>query len=134
MKYLLDTNICIAAMRHKLPVVHKLSTLSPAEVGVSVITNYELHAGVEKCKDPIKERAKVELLLATVTQLMFDGTAALEAARLRALLEAKGQMIGPYDILLAGQAVANKLIFVTDNTSEFSRVPHLSLENWLATP
>ena len=35
--------------------------------------------------------------------------------------------------IFAGKLLAN-LIFVTDNTSEFSRVPHLALENWLITP
>lgn len=76
------------------------------------------------------QRAKVNLLLATVQELVFDSQAAREAGRIRALLEAQGQMIGPYDILLAGQGVAAGLTVVTANTGEFSRVPALSLENW----
>jgi tRNA(fMet)-specific endonuclease VapC len=83
----------------------------------------------EKCANPANERAKVNLLLVTVHQLMFDVRAAMEAGRLRALLEAQGQMIGPYDILLAGHALTAGLIFVTGNTGEFSRVPGLILEN-----
>jgi tRNA(fMet)-specific endonuclease VapC len=46
------------------------------------------------------------------------------------LLEAQGRMIGPYDILLAGHALAAGLTVVTANTDEFSRVPALILENW----
>lgn len=60
----------------------------------------------------------------------FDPDAARESARVRALLEAQGQPIGPYDVFLAGQALAQSLILVTDNTREFSRVPGLTLENW----
>lgn len=74
----------------------------------------------------------MELFLGTVHQLPFETEAAKEAGRVRAVLESKGQMIGPYDILLAGQALANSLILVTANAGEFSRVPGLTLENWLS--
>ena len=89
-----------------------------------------LETGVEKCSKPAQERAKVDLLLHTVQQMPFEVGPAKEAARIRALLESQGQTIGPYDILLAGQAVSCSLILVTSNTREFSRVPGLSLENW----
>ncbi len=55
--------------------------------------------------------------------------AARESARIRAILEAQGQTIGPYDILLAGHALAVGLVLVTANTTEFSRVPELELQN-----
>jgi tRNA(fMet)-specific endonuclease VapC len=61
----------------------------------------------------------------------FDPDAARESARVRALLESQGQAIGPYEVLLAGQALARSLVLVTANTREFSRVPGLTLENWL---
>jgi len=53
-----------------------------------------------------------------------------EAARVRALLEPRGSMIGPYDVLLAGHARSAGLMLVTANTGEFSRVMALSLEDW----
>ncbi len=65
---------------------------------------------------------------------VFDGQAAREAGRIRALLESQGCMIGPYDVLLAGQARSAGLTLVTANTGEFSRVPALSLENWQLPP
>jgi tRNA(fMet)-specific endonuclease VapC len=134
MRYLLDSNTCIAAMRHDPLVVQRMAAVSPGDCAISTITSYELFTGIEKCANPAKERVKVNLLLATVHQLMFDVPAAQEAGRLRALLEAQGRMIGPYDILLAGNALAAGLIFVTANTGEFSRVPGLNLENWKAPP
>jgi tRNA(fMet)-specific endonuclease VapC len=103
---------------------------APGECAISTVTGYELYTGVEKCSQPAKERAKVDLLLRTVHQMAFELGVAKEAARVRALLESQGQPIGPYDVLLAGQALADSLILVTANTREFSRVPGLTLEDW----
>lgn len=130
LRYLLDTNTCIALMRSHPKVIQRMAAVPPGDCAISAITGYELHTGVEKCSDPAKERAKVDLLLKTIQHLLFDFRSAEEAARLRAHLESQGQPIGPYDVLLAGQALSNSLILVTDNTKEFSRVPGLTLENW----
>ncbi len=117
-------------LRNHATVTKRLTAVPPADCTVSTVTSYELFTGVEKCANQAKERAKVELLLKTVDELSFDSEAAKEAARIRALLEAQGQPIGPYDFLLAGQALALSMILVTANTNEFSRVPGLVLENW----
>jgi tRNA(fMet)-specific endonuclease VapC len=109
-----------------------MTALSPDDCVVSTVTSYELYTGVEKCFDPVKERAKVDLFLRTVSQLSFDLSAAREAARIRAKLESDGQPIGPYDILLAGHALALSLTIVTGNTKEFEKVPGLLVENWQA--
>ncbi len=133
MLYLLDTNTCIAVMRHHAQVVQRMMAVSPGDCAISTITSYELFTGVEKCAQPAAELAKVNLLLATIHQLVFDLQAAKEAGKIRAILESQGRMIGPYDILLAGQALAAGLTLVTANTGEFSRVPGLVLENWQVT-
>ena len=130
MRYLLDTNTCIAVMRGDLKAVQRMAATSPGDCGISAITHYELHTGVAKCSNPVKEQAKVDLLLTTMHQLAFESTSARHAAQLRALLEAQGTPIGPYDVLLAGQALALSLILVTNNINEFSRVPGLPFENW----
>ncbi len=130
MRYLLDTNTCIAAMRKSAAVVKRLSAVVPGECAISTITSYELYTVIAKCNDPEQELSKVNLLLATISQLMFDVRAAREASRIRAWLESQGCMIGPYDVLLAGHAVAARLTLVTANTGEFSKVADLNLENW----
>jgi tRNA(fMet)-specific endonuclease VapC len=38
--------------------------------------------------------------------------------------------MGPNDLMIASIAIANGLTLVTHNTSEFSRVPDLNLEDW----
>lgn len=39
-------------------------------------------------------------------------------------------MIGPYDVLLAGQSISLGLILVTNTTNEFARISGLTLEDW----
>jgi tRNA(fMet)-specific endonuclease VapC len=72
----------------------------------------------------------VATLLKTIRTLPFDSAAAKQAARIRAELESQGCPIGPYDVLLAGHALAAGLILVFANTAEFSRVAGLAVENW----
>lgn len=130
MRYLLDTNTCIAAMRQHAGVLAHLQSLSPSDCAISTITSYELFTGVAKCAYSTQEQSKVDLLLATMAELPFSADAARETARIRADLESRGVSIGPYDLLLAGQAIATGLTLVTHNTSEFARVTGLHLEDW----
>ena len=133
MRYLVDTDMCIHAMRGNAQVVGKMSKLSPSEIAISSITCYELYTGAAKCKDPQRERAKVDVFVGTLTQVLFDLAAASNAAQLRASLEARGLMIGPYDVLIAGHAHSLGLALVTGNTKEFSRIGGLALEDWGVT-
>ncbi len=130
MRFLLDTNTCIAAMRHHALVVARMQALLPGDCAISTITSYELFTGVAKCAKPASERAKVESLLNTIAEIAFDADSAREAARIRAELETRGTTIGPYDLLLAGQSIAAGLTLVTHNTPEFARVTGLTLEDW----
>jgi tRNA(fMet)-specific endonuclease VapC len=47
------------------------------------------------------------------------------------VLEKAGTPIGPNHLLIAAHARALDLVLVTDNEREFSRVPGLTVENWL---
>jgi tRNA(fMet)-specific endonuclease VapC len=71
----------------------------------------------------------VERTLAPYRSLPFDDTAARHYAEIRDALEARGEVIGPYDLLIAAIAVAHNLILVTNNR-EFERVPRLTVEDW----
>lgn len=64
--------------------------------------------------------------------LEFGKDDAREAGRVRAFLVGKGTPIGPYDVLVAGQAVARNMILVTHNGAEFRRVPRLRIGDWQA--
>jgi len=130
MPFLLDSDTCIGLLRGEPQVVQRFQRLSPADCAVSAITAYELYTGVEKCADPVKERAKIDLLLANVHTISFDAAAAKAAAVIRADLERRGQPIGPYDTLIAAPALALNLTLATSNISEFTRVVGLSVDDW----
>ena len=131
MDFLLDTDICIAVLRGKSSVVKRLQAASPDDCGISAVTAYELFAGAAKSRAPEKERPKVERLLHAVRILPFDGAAAAQAGLIRADLERRGTPVGPYDLLIAAQALAAGLTLVTGNTNEFQRIAGLRLEAWL---
>jgi tRNA(fMet)-specific endonuclease VapC len=130
MTHLLDTDTCIGVLRQKPGMVQKLSSLAPVNVAISAITVYELFCGVEKARDPAKERAKVEQFISAVFELQLDRVSVQKAAQLRMELERQGMPIGPYDLLIAGQALAHGLILVSNNVGEFQRVKGLQLESW----
>lgn len=130
MNILLDTNTCIAVMRGGVEVCRRMADRNPDDCGVSVVTIYELLTGVARCKDPVAERRKVELFLAPLHHLPFDRSASEEAAKIRSALERQGLMIGPYDVLLAGQTLALDVVMASRNLREFQRVPGLRVESW----
>ncbi len=130
MTHLLDTNVCIALMRGNKQVRQRLAAHAPTDIGISTVTLYELFAGVERCRDPDRERGKIAVLIEPLHVVPFDADAAARAAQVRWGLEKKGQLIGPYDLQLAGQTLALGLTLVTHNTAEFQRVPDLLLEDW----
>ncbi|MBE7504345.1 MAG: type II toxin-antitoxin system VapC family toxin [Verrucomicrobiales bacterium] len=130
MTHLLDTDICIGVLRQRPGMVQRLSQLAPSECAISMVTVFELLCGAEKARDPVRERQKVERFVSAIVELPLDRAAAGTAARIRADLERQGQPIGPYDLLIAGQAVANGLTLVTNNCREFGRVSGLKLQSW----
>jgi tRNA(fMet)-specific endonuclease VapC len=65
-----------------------------------------------------------------VNVLPFDDGDARAAGAIRANLEVSGRIIGPYDLLIAGQAMARQFTLVTANVTEFSRVKGLSWQDW----
>lgn len=64
--------------------------------------------------------------------LPFDAVCAEHAGEIRAQLSASGAPIGPYDVLIAATARANRLTLVTHNLREFQRVVGVKLEDWEA--
>ncbi len=130
MTHLLDTNVCIAAMRGNDRVLSHMRAHIPSDIGISTVTLFELLSGAERCRNPDLEREKIDTLRAPLHLLNFDEEAAKETARLRWHLEREGNCIGPFDLQLAGQALALDVKFVTHNTEEFRRVPGLRCEDW----
>ena len=130
MTHLLDCDTCIGVLRQRPGMVQRLSQIAPTDCAVSMVTVYELFCGLAKAKDPAKERQKVAQFVSAIIELPLDRAGAEAAANIRAELERQGTSIGPYDLLIAGQAVAGGLILVTNNVREFQRVSGLKVESW----
>ena len=131
MRYMLDTNICIYAIKHKPEQVFmRLQEHDPIDICISSVTYAELVHGVEKSKAIEKNRVALALLLANIEIMNFDSLAAESYGKIRADLEKAGTPIGPLDMMIAGHAMALDYTVVTNNTKEFDRVKGLKLENW----
>ena len=131
MRYMLDTNICIYAIKHKPEQVFmRLQKHDPIDICISSVTYAELVHGVEKSKAIEKNRVALVLLLANIEIMNFDSLAAESYGKIRADLEKAGTPIGPLDMMIAGHAKALGYTVVTNNTKEFERVKGLKLENW----
>ena len=79
MKYMLDTNICIYAIKQKPEsVIRRFLEHDPEEMCISAITYAELMHGVEKSMAVEKNRLAMSLFLSPITILDFDDHAALE--------------------------------------------------------
>lgn len=131
MRYMLDTNICIYAIKHKPEkVFQKLQEVEPEDVCVSSVTYAELVHGVEKSVAVEKNRLALSMLLANIEILDFNVDAADCYGKIRADLEKKGTPIGPLDMMIAGHAQSLGYTVVTNKVKEFSKVQDLKIENW----
>jgi tRNA(fMet)-specific endonuclease VapC len=134
--YLLDTNIISRFLRGRAEdfrlKARLLSALPDCRLSAMALAEFEYGAAKAPHLPVIRTRLNQ---LRTVFPIVdpFDDRAAFHAGNVRAYLEnlkPNAQPIGPYDVLLAGHALALGAIFVTDNTREFARVPGLMVEDW----
>jgi tRNA(fMet)-specific endonuclease VapC len=134
--FCLDTNVVIFAINERRPkIVQRLhrELVAGTRMLVPAIVLFELEYGCAKSRHRGHSRRTLEVFLsAGFNQPPFDIEDAREAAEIRALLEARGQPIGPYDTLIAAQARRRHATLVTLNAREFERVPGLNLEDWAA--
>jgi tRNA(fMet)-specific endonuclease VapC len=131
MRYLLDANVVIALLNDVASKAAKRARrVKPGDVTISAIVAHELFYGAFKSQRADRNVTLVDALRFVV--LDFDKEDARQSGQIRALLAGKGTPIGPYDVLIAGQAIARNLTLVTHNTNEFRRVPGLRIEDWQA--
>jgi tRNA(fMet)-specific endonuclease VapC len=132
--YLLDTNACIALLKGESLSARRQfqrATDSGAQVFISSIASFELWYGVAKSSRRELNKKRLEAFFAgPVHVLPFDSEDAEVAGEIRADPERTGKPIGAYDLLIAGQAIRNKLTLVTANVSEFARLKGLVWNDW----
>jgi len=132
MRYMLDTNICIALIKRKpTKALRRFDRLSAGDVGISTITLAELRYGIAKSQNVERNRQALEEFVLPLEVADFDEMAASTYGTVRADLENAGQPIGPLDTQIGAHAQSLDAVLVTDNTAEFRRIKGLKVENWL---
>jgi tRNA(fMet)-specific endonuclease VapC len=130
-RFLLDTNIVSDLVRHPHGrVAQRIAAVGEDRVCTSVIIAAELRYGAAK-KGSARLSRQLDAVLGALDILPLEPPADAAYGALRAELEAKGRLIGPNDLLIAAHAQTLGCALVTDNESEFGRVPDLAVENWL---
>ncbi len=129
--YAFDTNAAIALLNGTSPrLAGRLFAQTPGSVALPTIVAHELYWGAFRSRHVERNLENLRALASELPLLDFDAADARVAGELRATLAARGATIGPYDVLIAGQAKARGLILVTNNVKEFGRVEGLTVEDW----
>lgn len=133
MKYMLDTNVCIATIKEcPEEVKEKLLKIPVGEIGISSIVVAKLWYGIRLSGMRKHNEVALNEFLEYVIVLDWPEEAAPEYGRIRAQLKKKGTPIGANDLLIAAHALALDAVLVTDNIREFRRIPNLKTENWIS--
>ena len=132
-RYLLDTNVLLHVVNkangHGL-IEQRIATTQPDQIRISVLTVWEISRMVEKSKVPSKASKAAMAALTLFEVEPLTNISAAVGGNLHAFLANRGLTIGERDSMIAGVALVNDLVMVTDNVREFQRVPGLSVENW----
>ena len=128
-KFLLDTNAVISLLNDvNSSLSRRVREHLTSDIGISSIVSYELFYGAFKSQRTKRNVALVDCLQFEV--LEFDKEDSRFAGEIRAQLTKQGTPIGPYDVLIAGQARARDITLITNNMKEFERVTGLLVEDW----
>lgn len=128
-QYLLDTNICIFFLKGKFDLTAKIEKVEASNCFISELTVAELKYGAEKSDRPTENRKVVELFIPKFSILPIYS--ALDVyAKEKARLRKAGTIIEEFDLLIGATAVSNGMIMVTNNTTHFSRISKIKLEDW----
>ena len=131
LKYMLDTDTCIYTINRKPPHLKRLFNAHIGQLCISSVTWGELICVAEKSQAIERNLQQLEGFGARLEILSFDEGAAVQFGQVKAELEKQGNIIGAYDMMIAGHARSEGLILVTNNQNEFMRVAGLRTENWI---
>lgn len=131
MRFLLDTCVVSDFAQGQSRVLARVKAAAPEDLAASAITEMEVAYGL-LLNPKLASRLKpvMDAFFGAIRVLPYDRAAAEATARARASLKRRGRLIGAYDVLIAGIALAHDLILVTSNLREFKRVEGLRIEDW----
>ena len=135
MRWLLDTNAWISFFKPGNPAIKaRISQCEEDDIVLCSVVKAELWHGAHKYERRDQRFHLLNDLFSRHVSLPFDDAAAWHYSEIRHELESVGCVIGPNDLKIAAICRVHGLTLVTANTSEFSRVPGLTIDNWNAGP
>lgn len=129
-KYVLDTNIISYYLKGIESLKDKISSNIDL-LSISIISYYEIVSGLQSI-DATKRITEFEKFCELIDIINLDKASILASCKIYASLKKSGKLIDDIDILIAGIALSNNLVMVTDNTDHFERIGGLKVENWRA--
>lgn len=127
-RYLLDSNVVIAAALGLPGVLDRLSALDIGDVAISAISLAETLAGASGAESNEKVAENIALIAKNIDVLPFDRAAADAYGALLGKVDAKRRRA--LDRMIAAQALENGLTLVAANTDDFDDIPGLTVEKW----
>ena len=129
MIYVLDTDTVSLIVRKNPSVIENLIRHEDDEICISAISYAELCYGMEK-KRSDRLFAEVNTILGKLSIIAFDESQSELYGKIRAALEKSGVPIGDMDMLIAAAAISADAVLVSHNTSHFSMIKGLKIEDW----
>ena len=128
---MLDTNVVSDLVRQPGgSIAQRATALEPGSVAVSIIVASELRYGAKR-RGSMRLTKQLDAVLSAIETVPLGEPADRHYGLIRSELERIGLPIGHNDLLIAAHARALGTTLVTKNTSEFSRVPGLEVDDWV---
>jgi len=133
-KAVLDTDTLSAIMRqHSLALSQSRAYLSShSQITISIITKFEILRGL-RAKKAVSQTSAFHAMCESLEVLPLTDSVVVRAAEIYGKLHQTGQLIGDADTLIAATCLEHDYEIITNNTSHFSRVSGLIVQNWLIT-
>jgi tRNA(fMet)-specific endonuclease VapC len=131
MRFLLDTDTCVFALRGNEPVRERLDATAPETIAISVATLAELRYGAACSTRPKANHQVVDDFASGVIVLGLDDEIACAFGEFKAQLRSQGSLIDDFDLLIAATAYRHRLTLVTHNLDHFHRIPEVHVEDWV---
>jgi tRNA(fMet)-specific endonuclease VapC len=128
---LIDTDILSYYFRGDKAVTNRFSLYLDYydSFNISMITYFEVLSGL-LMNDAHSQLRKFEVFCASNNVINISEASVILSAKIAAHLQRKGNVLDNQDILIAGIALEQNLVLITNNEKHFSRIPDLQIDNW----